>query len=176
MLTVRLKFNSKEEALRYAEKRGYFFFFPFNRGPRSEASHPVTSGFEVAVTERDDTQRAYGTNYYAHNFLPPFLEHKLRVEGVHTKYFNNPNAGRSNYFRPLKCVVVVVVLNALTSRLPSTHLVPLLTVLHSPTQIPRRRPIAPAWAEWRRPNRRGRQGVSLAAALLQLGTAARELS
>lgn len=80
MTTVTLSFNTKEEGLRFAEKRGY----------------------KVEVTERELPKRQYGTNYYAHNFLPEKLEKTLRSEGVHTKHFAQPTAHQSHYFRPLK--------------------------------------------------------------------------
>jgi len=79
MISVNLRFDTKEEAIEFSEKKGM--------------------KYEVQETPR--RVRSQGTNYYAHNFLPPHLETKLRLEGKNTKYFENPNAQKSNYYRPL---------------------------------------------------------------------------
>lgn len=54
------------------------------------------------MIEKARRMRQYGKNYYAHNFLQPNVENKLRREGTTTKHFENPKGFRSNYFRPLK--------------------------------------------------------------------------
>jgi len=52
--------------------------------------------------KKKNRDRQIGTNYYAHNFLPPAVEAKLRTEGKNTAHFVNPKGAMSNYFRPLK--------------------------------------------------------------------------
>lgn len=79
MVSVNLEFDTKEQAVHFAE----------------------TKGLKYEIKERARRQREMGKNYYAHNFLPAAIEAKLKVEGKDTKHFNNPKANRSNYFRPL---------------------------------------------------------------------------
>jgi hypothetical protein len=79
MVTVKLNFDTKEEAIEFSKKKG----------------------MNYEVQEPPERLRSRGTNYYAHNFLPAELETKLRIEGKTTKHFANPNNHKSNYFRPL---------------------------------------------------------------------------
>jgi NADH dehydrogenase (ubiquinone) Fe-S protein 4 len=79
MTSMRLEFDTKEQAIFFCEKKGIGY----------------------VVKERPPRLREYGKNYYAHNFLPPDVEAKLRVEGKATKHFDNPNDNKSHYFRPL---------------------------------------------------------------------------
>lgn len=78
--TVNLTFDTKEQAIMFAEKRG----------------------LKYDVKERPKRIREFGTNYYAHNFLDQEQEAILREEGKATDYFNNAKSGASHYFRPLK--------------------------------------------------------------------------
>lgn len=80
MTTVDLSFDTKEQAIAFADKKGLAY----------------------RVKEPKPRRRTTGTNVYAHNFLPAFLEAKLRDEGTSTKYFDNERSGVSNYVRPLK--------------------------------------------------------------------------
>jgi len=80
MTSVKLTFDTKEQAIAFAEKKGLAY----------------------NVKERTPRARKYGKNYYAHNFLPANVEAKLRVEKTSTRHFENPQSGMSNYFRPLK--------------------------------------------------------------------------
>lgn len=79
MTTVKLTFDTKQQAIDFATKKG----------------------LNYEVKERPPRQRSYGTNYYAHNFLPAAYESRLQKEGSSTKLFVNPNKDKSNYFRPL---------------------------------------------------------------------------
>jgi hypothetical protein len=63
MITVKLRFDTKEEAIEFSQKKGMNF----------------------EVQELPKRMRSRGTNYYAHNFLPVELETKLRIEGKNTK-------------------------------------------------------------------------------------------
>jgi len=81
MTTVELSFDSKEDAIAFAEKKGF--------------SYRVKD-------KKKNRDRKIGTNYYAHNFLPAAVEAKLRSEGKNTQHFANPKGAMSNYFRPLK--------------------------------------------------------------------------
>lgn len=80
MTTVDMSFDTKEQAIAFADKKGLAY----------------------VVKEPKPRRRTTGTNVYAHNFLPAHLEATLRDEGASTKYFDNAKDGRSNYFRPLK--------------------------------------------------------------------------
>eukprot|EP00614_Pseudopedinella_elastica_P001264 CAMPEP_0172605932 /NCGR_PEP_ID=MMETSP1068-20121228/26118_1 /TAXON_ID=35684 /ORGANISM="Pseudopedinella elastica, Strain CCMP716" /LENGTH=232 /DNA_ID=CAMNT_0013408475 /DNA_START=69 /DNA_END=767 /DNA_ORIENTATION=+ len=80
MTSVKLTFDTKQQAIDFATKKG----------------------LDYEVKERAPRQRTFGTNYYAHNFLPAATEAKLKKEGAATKHFFNPEANKSNYFRPLK--------------------------------------------------------------------------
>lgn len=42
-------------------------------------------GLKYEVMERAERVREYGTNYYAHNFLPAAYEAKIKKEGTATK-------------------------------------------------------------------------------------------
>lgn len=79
MTSVKLVFDTKEQAIAFAEKKGLAY----------------------EVKERAKRMREYGTNYYAHNFLPASTEAELAKNGVATKHFANPHDNKSNYFRPL---------------------------------------------------------------------------
>jgi len=57
MTSVKLTFDTKEQAMDFATKKGFAF----------------------EVVDRAKRQRQYGTNYYAHNFLPADVEAKLQV-------------------------------------------------------------------------------------------------
>mmetsp|Transcript_9538 Transcript_9538/g.24243 ORF Transcript_9538/g.24243 Transcript_9538/m.24243 type:complete len:304 (+) Transcript_9538:293-1204(+) len=81
MTTVELSFDSKEDAIAFADKKGF--------------SYRVKD-------KKKNRDRKIGTNYYAHNFLPAAVEAKLRTEGKNTAHFVNPKGAMSNYFRPLK--------------------------------------------------------------------------
>ena len=63
MTSIKMTFDTKEQAIAFAEKKG----------------------LDYEVKERAPRQRKYGTNYYAHNFLPAAYEAQLKVEGSATK-------------------------------------------------------------------------------------------
>ena len=63
MISVKLRFDTKEEAIEFSQKKG----------------------MNYEVQEAPRRTRSRGTNYYAHNFLPADLETKLRIEGKNTK-------------------------------------------------------------------------------------------
>jgi hypothetical protein len=54
-------------------------------------SHPhfcllkTNTGLNYEIKERPQRRREYGTNYYAHNFLPAAYETQLKNEGTSTK-------------------------------------------------------------------------------------------
>lgn len=80
MVGMELDFNTKEQAINFATKRGL--------------------KYEVIVHEKPEKE--YGTNYYSHNFLTPREELILQKEGPTTKYFQHDVPDASHYFRPLK--------------------------------------------------------------------------
>merc|ERR1719240_54410 len=81
MTTVELSFDSKEDAVPFAEKKGFSY---------------------VVKDKKNNRRRVMGQNYYAHNFLPAAVEAKLREEGKTTQHFKNEKSHMSNYFRPHK--------------------------------------------------------------------------
>ena len=80
MTSVKMSFDTKEQAIAFANKKG----------------------LNYEVKERARRKRSFGTNYYAHNFLPAAAEAILEKEGKSNTYFDNPTDNRSNYFRPLE--------------------------------------------------------------------------
>eukprot|EP00613_Pedinella_sp_CCMP2098_P005988 CAMPEP_0171611682 /NCGR_PEP_ID=MMETSP0990-20121206/10771_1 /TAXON_ID=483369 /ORGANISM="non described non described, Strain CCMP2098" /LENGTH=249 /DNA_ID=CAMNT_0012175291 /DNA_START=25 /DNA_END=774 /DNA_ORIENTATION=+ len=79
MTSVKLVFDTKEQAIAFCDKKG----------------------IKYDIKARAPRQREFGKNYYAHNFLPPAVETVIAQEGKATKYFQNPKADDSHYFRPL---------------------------------------------------------------------------
>ena len=80
MTSVKMAFDTKQQAIDFATKKG----------------------LNYEVRERARRNRSFGTNYYAHNFLPASTEATLEREGVSNTWFDNPKDNRSNYFRPLE--------------------------------------------------------------------------
>lgn len=80
MTSVKMSFDTKEQAIAFCTKKG----------------------LNYEVKERARRKRTFGTNYYAHNFLPAATEAILEKEGTENKWFDNPKNNRSNYFRPLE--------------------------------------------------------------------------
>lgn len=80
MTSVELVFDTKEMAIAYVEKKGLTY----------------------RVKEAKPRRKAYGTNYYAHNFLPAATEAIINKYGKETTHFENKEDGYSHYFRPLK--------------------------------------------------------------------------
>jgi len=80
MQQVDLQFDTQEQAVRFAEKRGWKYRLK-------------------APIERFE---AKGENKYALNFLPKAYENEIKALGKKTKIFARPRANASHYFRPLK--------------------------------------------------------------------------
>lgn len=78
---VNLKFDTKEEAIEYAERYGWKY----------EITAPVSH-----------TIREPGWREYGHNFLPQSVRNVLDEEGPKTQYFKNSNYGASHFSMPLK--------------------------------------------------------------------------
>ena len=76
-----MNFESADDAIFYAKKQGW--------------------KYEVRK-EQDFHTIDFGTNTYAHNFLPPNTLIQLKKQGVNNKIFENPAYGKSHWFMPLK--------------------------------------------------------------------------
>ena len=63
MTSIELVFDTKQQAIDFATKKG----------------------LNYEIKERPQRRREYGTNYYAHNFLPAAYETQLKNEGTSTK-------------------------------------------------------------------------------------------
>lgn len=79
-----LRFESKDQAIAYAEKHGWAYTLPaeINRG---------------VIYKKE-----YGRNKYSHNFLPASVEADLAANKLKTKVYARPTKDKSHYFRPLK--------------------------------------------------------------------------
>lgn len=78
--SMKLSFNSKEEAVAFAEKNGWAFDVA---PPVSPQCYP-------------DAERNY-----SQNFLNPRVAEVVAMDGKHSKEFSNPKYGASNWFMPL---------------------------------------------------------------------------
>lgn len=81
MSNVQLDFDSKEDAIAFAERNGW--------------EYDVKGELGVGMVEPGSVQ-------YADNFLPKRTMENVRAEGgTKSKQFQNPNYGKSNWFMPL---------------------------------------------------------------------------
>jgi len=85
MSSMRLSFDSKEEAVAYASKNGWKY---------------ETRGEHAKANENEEA----GSKIYAHNFLAKRTEAELleaRNKGVRSKEYDSAGAGKSNWFMQL---------------------------------------------------------------------------
>ena len=80
MAGVDLSFDTKDQAIHFAEKRGWAY------------------DVKADIERFDD----WGQNTYAHNFLPKKYENILKRDKLKQTIFKRPQANASHYFRPLK--------------------------------------------------------------------------
>ena len=80
MAQVKLHFDTKEEAVRFADRNGWTYEFQ---------------------QKNDITVKPAGFKSYKENFLPTRTVLQLEKEGMKNKIFENPGYGKSNWFMPL---------------------------------------------------------------------------
>eukprot|EP01039_Chlorochromonas_danica_P011004 gene11004-12252_t len=81
MSNVKLHFDSKEEAIAFAQRNGWKYNL---QRPTAQRTTPL------------------GTNLYKHNFLDKRTMEQMKKEGPSTKIWEAPTYGESHWFMPLK--------------------------------------------------------------------------
>ncbi|KAJ1442234.1 ETC complex I subunit conserved region-domain-containing protein, partial [Ochromonadaceae sp. CCMP2298] len=80
MSSMKLNFDSKEEAMGFAERNGWAY---------------------QLLRETSKSNRPAGFTHYKHNFLDKRTLGFLKKDGLKTKIFDAPGWGSSNFFMPL---------------------------------------------------------------------------
>lgn len=78
---LQLNFDSKEEAIAFAEKNGW--------------------KFEVQAAT-SESNRPQGYTHYKHNFLTKRVAKQLAIDGHSSREYDQPGFGASQFFMPLK--------------------------------------------------------------------------